>query len=57
MDAKQIQKLREAFFDTFHESGEQWFPYGEGYESGEKEAITEQYFSEFMDNLNKRMAE
>lgn len=48
---KDIAKIKQAFWETFHGSGELWFPYSEDEE--ECNASTNNYWEDFLANLQK----
>jgi hypothetical protein len=50
-----LQKIRQAFYKTFHRSGDWFFRYqnNETYEYGDDERDTKEAWEEFLENLEK----
>jgi len=50
-----LAQIKAAFWKEFHESGEQWFPYGEEawFEKGHNEKVTGSYWDSFVEHLNE----
>ena len=48
------EQIKKAYYAKFHKTGELWFPYPDMGASEEKcEAVTQQSFSEFLEELKK----
>lgn len=51
-----LEEIKLAFWSVFKEAGEIWFPYGDSAEE-EKEAAVEDYWGEFLEELDKQPSE
>jgi len=53
-----LEEIKKAFWAEFHESGEHFFPYKLGGEENKKcDEVTEAYWSDFVNELNKVIKE
>ena len=46
-----LETIKKAFWETFHESGEAWFPYSRIVPEDECQETTTEYWEEFSVNL------
>lgn len=42
-----VEQIKKVFWEEFHESGEQWFPYSDN----QKEEVTNSYWESFLEAL------